>query len=399
MTEEPDEASAKKRRAQEGSSPPETARSHRKALTRAQRKFLDRRDPPMTPPPIEQEIWPASTLRAERPNVIPAAATSAESKEEVPPADHPRPRGHGVALSPQGAAVRTAQTQHAIFTIGALLLLACTFWAGHRFDSLRYRLMSLAEKPKVEKIPEKFPGLSSPELIETGLRAEQEKRWDDAAERYYEAKQKNLRQTGILYRIGKMQYDRGAFDAADKAFAEALGFGESIGAANYFRGRIALDRGQLPTAQRFFENAANTDSFVSDFRYYIAETLRRDHHAAEAILRYEQAALRAATEQDATVCRFKIRLAMLEAGDAVKVEAELEDARAAGPLPVEWLMVGAALQMQKGDTEAAVALLRQARNSGVVGLFNSCAADMAFARAGESHPEIARLCAPLPARE
>ena len=127
-------------------------------------------------------------------------------------------------------------------------------------------------------------------------------------------------------------YDRRNFEPADEAFERAIAFGENVEAANFYRGLIAVRRRDLPAAARFFEAAVTAGPFVSDYHYYWGETLRLDLKPKESLPHYEQAILLARNEQDATVCRFKIRMARIEAAEGSVVSEELAKKEAAGPL-------------------------------------------------------------------
>ena len=92
---------------------------------------------------------------------------------------------------------------------------------------------------------------------------------------------------------------------------------------------------------------------------------------------------------------FKARMAIVEAGDAQKINVELEKKRAEAPISVDWLMTAAALQIQAGDIPKAVGLVEQPRSSDqshLFGLFAACAGDKLFATACRNHPELSQAC-------
>ena len=215
--------------------------------------------------------------------------------------------------------------QHAVLIIGAIVAFGLTFYVGKKFDYWRYLLTTRNKSKLTEKIPDKYPGVSANELVEQAFALERDNRWGAAAERFIAAKHKNLNYRGIFYRVGKMAYDHGDFDTADKLLERAVTFRENIDAANYLRGLIAIRHRDLATAERFFEAAATAEPFTADYYYYWAEALRMDHHPQEAIPRYEQAGRRARDDQDATVCQFKVRMARLEGGENAKLKAEIEE--------------------------------------------------------------------------
>lgn len=291
--------------------------------------------------------------------------------------------------------------RQALFVIALLVLVAGVFLAGKKFDAIHYALITRLNAKELEGDPDKFPGASAEELIETGLAAEKRGDWQDAADRFIAAKKKNRSIPGILVRIGRNCLTRDDLDGATIAFDHALRFGENLATASYYRGLIAVRKHDLPAATRYFEAATVAEPFVADFFYYWAEALRLDQHPREAIHRYQQAIERTPAASDGTLCQFKIRLARIEAVEGSKVREEVEEQRKAGPLSVDWLMTDAALQIQAGEIAQATRLIFQARAQGLSGLFLTCAGDIIFRQAAEHHPEIAALVnqppAPAPA--
>jgi tetratricopeptide (TPR) repeat protein len=276
----------------------------------------------------------------------------------------------------------------ALIIIAVLLFLGLMFYAGRKFEYLRYLVSSRREAAEMEKVPDKFPGTTAAELIETGLAAQKRGDWREAAERFVAAKRKDRSIPAILFLVGKGNFDRGDLEGADAALTHAIRFGEDLAESNYYRGLIAVRRHDLSAATRFFEAATNANPFRADYFYFLGETLRLDHHPLEAVRRYEQAVERTPGETDAQLCTFKVRLARLEAGEASKVREELEGQRARGPLSVDWIMTDAALHVHGGEINAAAQLINEARSVGATGLFLTCAGDTLFRSAAETHADI-----------
>lgn len=306
-----------------------------------------------------------------------------------------RPAQSPTAVMPDRKLWRVAEMQNVALIIGALLLLLITFYVGKKFEYWKYRIASW-NKPKISGMAsDKFPGASPEQLIEQALAAERLGNWREAVERFISAKQKNLTYRGLFFRTGKLCYDHGDFETANKLFDRAIAFGENVDTANYFRALIAVGRSDFPAAERFFEAAANAEPFTPGYYYYWAETLRKDHHPKEAIRRYDQAAARTSSEQDATVCKFKARMARLEAVETSELNGEVEKKRNAGPLSVDWLLTDAALKIRQGNIAEALQLIDKARaadENRLFSLFASCTGDMLFSEACRNHPEIARAC-------
>lgn len=386
-------------------------RSRPRTLTPEQRRFLGkprplherhepekkverevRREETPLPPPPRRIVEPA------RPKLEQARPEKSEKPESARVEEPSHRRGSVIKRDEESS--RRIETQHAALAIGILLLVAFTFYVGKKFDYWRYLLMAKIKKPELtEKIPEKFRNLSANELIEQALRDERTNNWRDAIDRWMAAKHKNLAYRGIFFHVGRLAYQKGDFDAADKLFERAIAFHENIDTANYFRGLIATRRNDLPAAERFFEAAATADPFTPDYYYNWAEALRLNHHPQEAIPRYEQAERRARGNQDQTVCIFKIRMARLEAGENGKLQSEAAKAGENGSVALDWLLTNGAVAIREGRIDEAARTLADAKSLSLrvpdgQGIFVSCTGDSMFQEACRKHTELADICQP-----
>ncbi len=339
--------------------------------------------------------------REERTSPPPAREPVSPSGVSVPPpedrhadVDEAQERRPARAAGQSSKFSRALEVQNAALILGGLFLLAITFMLGKKFEYWKY-LISMRNAPKLSAAEaNRFPNMSAQELVERAIVEERMGNWKEAADRFIAAKYKNLLYPGLLYRAGKLFYDHNNFDSADTLFERAVAFGENVDLANYYRGMIATGRRDYAAAQRFYEAATVVAPFNADYFYSWAEALRRDRRPKEAIARYEQAALRAG-ESEANVCRFKMRLTQIEAGDISETSMELENKKSAGPLPVDWLMIAAALQIHAGRIDEAVKLVQQARLSDqslLHGHFAACVGDKFFSDASNNYPEIAEAC-------
>jgi tetratricopeptide (TPR) repeat protein len=382
---------------------PAREQSRRKALTPEQRRLLGTPRSLHGRPETEKkdaEMEPAGEIEKTKPEpprqAKPPAAGATPAGEQLPApepsSEERKPTRPMAAILPDRKSSRALEMQNAALIIGALFLLCLTFYAGKKFEYWKYMIMTRTKAKPAATAPDKFPGISADDLIEQALVAERSGQFKEAVEKLLAAKQKNLRYRGILFRAGKIAYDHGDFDSADKIFERALAFGENIDTANYFRGLVAIRRRDLAAAERFFQAAANAGPFASDYYYYWAEALRMGRHPKEAIPHYERAARRARNEGDEAVCRFKVRMARLEAGETPQLSGEVEQNRSRGPLSVDWLMTAAALKIREGDINEAVRLISEARAGHRPGLFASCATDMVFQDAGQKYPDLAQAC-------
>lgn len=384
---------------QESAAAPPREPSRRRALTPEQRRLLgtpralphrereetaeDQLHRSTVAPPIESFSAPASDFAVDEAPALTAATPREDRRVKA-------------QLGGQVKASRKIEMQHAIIIIGGLIFIFAIFWAGRKFDHVKGFIMSRVNAPDLKGGTAKFPDRTSDELVEDALAAERQGDWDGATERFLEAKRKDLRYQGILFHLGKGCYDRRDWDGADRMLEQALKFGENIAVANQLRGLIAVRRRDLAAAERFFEAASKAEPFMADFFYLWGDALRLNEHPREAIRRYQQGMRRSRTPQDALLFQYKIRLARIEAAEAAAVRADVEETRKAGPLPVEWLMTDAALQLHAGKIKEAAQLISEARAAGVTGLFVACAGDSVFMKAGEVHPEIASVAIAAP---
>ena len=328
------------------------------------------------PTPPSGAPWPASAE--------PVRASSQRSKT-TPPAP--------TVVADQKIS-RALEMQTVVLAVGILILIGAAFYAGTKIRALKAFVSSRkAETANVDT--KKYPGLTSDELVEQALAAERLGNWHEAVERLLVAKRRNLLYRGLLFHAGKLCYDHGDFDGADRLLERAIAFGDEVDTANYLRGLIAVGRNDYPTAQQFFEAAITAEPFTPGYYYYLAEALRRELRPKDAVARYEQAASRTVNEQDATLCRLKARIAKAETADRPQLQTEVDQKRGAGPLTADWLLTDAALKIEAGEFGEAAQLIRQARQSDspqLATLFGSAMSDMLFIEAATKHPEIAEAC-------
>ncbi len=379
--------------------------TRQRMLTPEQRRFLGTpraRDPEPPPPSSPEPVEPppqreARTSRSERPperrQAPPEPVEPAgEWEEERGPSAEPGKRTSGGLLRLDQTASRTSEMQRAFLIIGVLVVLGLTFLVGMKFPYLKYKFLTSRQAPKLEgTVANKFPGVATEDLIEQGLQLEREGKLQDAAERYLAAKHKDLAYRGILARVGKIAYDNKDLAMADQLFERAIAFDEDVETSNYYRGLIAVRRKDVPGALRSFEAAMVAAPFVALYPYFLGEALRLDHHPREAIPRYEHAILLSNDVDEARICRFKIRMALLEAAEATPVKEELEAKKAAGKLAVDWMLTAAAIDLREGRLDEAIPLLLLARDAGEPVVFASCITDAYFVEAAHKHPRVAEV--------
>ncbi len=364
----------------------------RRSLTPEQRRFLDR---PRPAPDEQQQTEAPLAAPEEQSEVPPTGAHDApdEHQPEAPTTEDPPKRTRsapgGVSVLGDDKVSRSIEFQSATLIIALIVGFGLAFYFGTKINYLKYLLSSRHQPTLTGPSADQFRGVGADDLVKQALVAERDGHWQDGVERFMAAKRKNLQYKGILFRVGKILYDQRDFAQADQAFENALAFGENMDAASFFRGLIAVRTKNLTAAERFFAAAVAAAPFVSDYHYYLGETFRLDLKPKPAIPCYEQAALLARDEQDATVCQFKMRMARIDAAESEAVNSELARRQANGPLSVDWLMTAAALKIREGHVDDARPLIEQARAGNSPGLFASCVNDLYFHDVSKKYPELA----------
>ncbi|MGZ5552586.1 MAG: tetratricopeptide repeat protein, partial [Chthoniobacterales bacterium] len=377
------------RREAEGS-PPILSGSRRQTLTPEQRRFMGTPRLKDETPREEEKVperQPEEPIKAAPPQPV---AIAVEEKPAAKLPEKRKGRTTVTVLKPDVPLTPPPDYTRTLLVVSGVIVLALTFYAGTRFPALLQRISAGRKAPPLESgVQQKYAGLTANELVAQALAAERTGNFQEAADKLIAAKHKDLNYRGILFRVGKLAYDHGDFDGADKLFERAIAFGENVDRANYLRGLLAVRRKDLPAAQRFFVAAATADPFTADYQYYWAEALRMDHRPNESMARYAQAASLASKPEDAALCQFKLRLARLEAGD-VKMAAEIETKKNAGDLSVDWLMTEAALDLRAGHLEQALPLIEKA-SAVDPALFATCANDQFFVYEATKNAQLAAV--------
>ncbi|MEP6808931.1 MAG: tetratricopeptide repeat protein [Chthoniobacterales bacterium] len=383
--------------------------SPRKGMTPEQRRFLatpraPREEPaaaeePAGPEPTPDRPAPEASDISRRPREMhrasPAESEATAAPEESIPELAEESRPSGGMLRPDQTAARTGELRRAILVLSGILLLVGAFYVGLKFPYWKYRFYTSRHEPKLEEpLQKKFAGISSDELIKQALEAERAGNLKDAAERLIAAKYKDRSYRGILARVGRMAYEKRDFDSADKLFERAIAFGENLDTANFFRGMIATRRKDLPAAERFFEAATVAAPFVADYQFSFGDALRLDHRPRDAVSHYERAILLSKNDLEAAVCRFKIRMARMEAGEESKLSDEVKAQAAAGKISVDWLLTSAALHIRAGEVDEAIPLIELARDENEPGVFGACVSDAFFIESARTHPRLVQVCRP-----
>jgi hypothetical protein len=285
---------------------------------------------------------------------------------------------------------RAVQMQHVAIILAVVFFTGAMFYLGTKFPFLVYKIRTYRQAKAEKALPDPYPNVSPEELVQQGLVAQNAGRWQEAADRFISAKRKNHDLRGIFFRVGALLAENGDLINADKFLARSIEFGEDVDAANSYRAEIAARDQNLATAESFAETAAAAAPFNWIYYYRWAEILRQNGRPKDAIRRYEQGALCAKESLNDWVCRFKIRLARIEARDpeiAGEIAQKLSEESPAG----DWLITSAALKVQEGHFGDAVALLEKARAISTSSVFGFGISDMIFRNAAMRDPTLLDL--------
>ena len=381
--------------------PAESKSSRRKPMTPELRRFLGPGrswhdyDPATARQPNGPED-PAWSPEAEKESLREERTGSADAGEDsepqfarvkIPPPD--------IAALPMKPPAQAISIHKPVLAAALCVALAVGVFLGTKVNRFKQGFVPRENADRTRFESKKFSGSSGDELIEHGFAAERAGDWERAVGYFVAADEMDPASHAAVFHAGQLCYDHADWESADRLLARAAHTAAYAGAANYLRGLIALRRKDLPAAEWFFEAASNAEPLNSAYYLQWGEALRRDHRPGDAIQRYEQAAMRAPTEQKLLVSRLKARLAKVETGNTSAVSAELEQKRRTGPLPVDLLLAEAALKIQAGEATGAAHLIEEAwatEQASTVPVVGALLSDMLFVEASRKYPEIARAC-------
>ena len=293
-------------------------------------------------------------------------------------------------VRPDEKASRAVQMQHVAIILAVVFFTGAMFYLGTKFPFFVYKIRTLRQAKAEQALPDPYPNVSPEELVQQGLVAQNAGRWQEAADRFVSAKRKNHELRGIFFRVGALLAENGDLINADKFLGRSIELGEDVDAANSYRAEIAVRDQNFATAEGFAETAAAAAPFNWIYYYRWAEILRQNGRPKDAIRRYEQGALCAKESLNDWICRFKIRLARIEARDpeiAGEIAQKLSEESPAG----DWLITSAALKVQEGHFGDAVALLEKARAISTSSVFGFGISDMIFRNAAMRDPTLLNL--------
>lgn len=286
---------------------------------------------------------------------------------------------------------RAVQMQHVALVLAVLFFLGGMFYLGTKFPFLIYKIRTYQHAKADQSVPDPYPNVSPDELVHEALVAQNAGRWQEAADRFISARRKNNALRGIFFRVGALCAENGDLANADKFLARSIEFGEEVDQANSYRAEIAVRDQNLAAAEGFAEAAAAASPFNWIYYYRWAEILRLNGRPKDAIRRYEQGALCAKESLNDWVCRFKVRLAKIEARDP-EIADEIAKKQTEDSPGGDWLITAAALKVREGHFGEAVELLEKARAISTASVFGFGISDNIFREASNRDPALLEIC-------
>lgn len=197
-------------------------------------------------------------------------------------------------------------------------------------------------------------------LVDQGLTAEKAREIDKAARLYEQAYNEDARVPGAAYRLAEIAMRRGDFSRATLWVNRALAVGENTAACFGLRGVLAVRGGNLRAGISSLTAATNAEPLNSRWYFFLAQMLRRGGRLQEAEQRIVQAIARAEEPQQEEYFNFILRLTRIELGQGVKFLPELQTKLNVPNPQADWLLTGAALELQRGRLAEAATLMGRA---------------------------------------
>ena len=174
-----------------------------------------------------------------------------------------------------------------------------------------------------------------------------------------QARQADPSLKGIDYHLATIAYASGEMREAEKLLRASLAAGDAVADSHNLLGGIFLRSGNLTQAIEHFEAATKADPKLPDAYTNLGAAYRLNFEPQKAF-----APLRKAAELDPTqrpIHEFKLRLAMIEAGQSDEVEKTLGAKLAAPEVDADWILTAAALDLRKGRIAQGADRIRAAK--------------------------------------
>lgn len=222
------------------------------------------------------------------------------------------------------------------------------------------------------------------EKLRDAIHAQLQRRYAEADALFVEAQTGDPRLRGIDYQRAVGQFNLRDFSAARALARTSIEKNEEVAASRILLGTMLGVENDHEAAVLEFMQASEADPANPLPRYNMSESLRHLGRAQDAIT-----ALRGAMQANPgeVLYAFKLRLARIEAGEEMELEAEIRPQLAARPPAGDWILTAAAISLRHGRFDEAAGLMSAARQVMQPGLFFALIQDRLFS-AHRQRPEL-----------
>ena len=238
-----------------------------------------------------------------------------------------------------------------------------------------------------KKPPAPKPLTPELQVLEQAINAQLKGEVVKARELYEEALRLQPNLKGVDYQLGVLAYQERDYARARVHLERAAVGTQAMASASGLLGVIAAQEQRYDDAFAAFARAAELAPGDAQPFFNWGEALREAGRPAEAVEQFRKAVQR---RPDDPLFTLKLNLARIQSGQTEAVAAEAAQQLQLDPPTGDWLMVGAALAIERGDVARAKQLLGQAREAMGRTLFIGMLQDEVFQRHREM-PELKSL--------
>ena len=226
------------------------------------------------------------------------------------------------------------------------------------------------------------------ETVDKALKDEKAGNLDAARRAYNDAIARRVGLPGAEYRLALLAIQRGDLRDADVHLVHSTAAGEMVADCDYIRATFAGSQGNFGEAGRQLEGATRAEPFNAKWYFCWGECLRRQGKPRAALAVFEQALDRPFSREEGDLYFFKIGLAKIEAGGDDEFNAALDQHLHQRNAAGDWLLLGAARELDHAAYTAAAEYLAKAEKAMTPGLFESRVQDYSF-RTHAGEPDVA----------
>lgn len=200
----------------------------------------------------------------------------------------------------------------------------------------------------------------------------------EAASLLADAQQRGVPLPGLRYQAALLALNLGEFIPAKNLLDESIDLGDAVPECCYLRASTEAGRGDYKAASEGFLEAVKAAPFNPRYRFFLAESLRRQGSPTQAIKQFEEALQCRPSVADGELIIFKLNLAHVEADNDPEFNQDLVNRLAQENAPVSVLLFGVAREINRADYAAATAYLQRAAKAAPPGVLSARLRDYCF---------------------